>query len=58
MKINVNGIEVDLVVNGDSPEFLAKKAKLADKNMSPDEVVRKHREMLEKSKKEEALNGN
>ena len=57
MKINVNGIEVDLVVNGDSPEFLAKKAKLADKGMSPDEVVRKHKEMLEKSKNE-ALNGN
>ena len=53
MKINVNGKEVELVVNGSSPEFLAKKVKLADKDLSPDEVVRKHRDAIEKAKKEQ-----
>ena len=52
MKINVNGKEVDLIVNGVSVEALAKKGKLSDKRLIPDEVVRKRREELEKAKGE------
>jgi len=47
MKLSINGKEVDLVVNGEVQTSVIRKAKLADKNMSPNEIVRKAREAKE-----------
>jgi len=44
MKLNINNKEVDLVINGETPAALAKKAKVIDKNLSADEIVRKVKE--------------
>lgn len=46
MKLNINGKEVDLVVNGEVQDQVVKKAKLSEKAMSPDEVVKKAKEAL------------
>ena len=51
MKLNINGKEVDLVINGEIAEEQVKKAKLSDKGMSPDEVIRKAKEKQEDEKK-------
>jgi len=47
MKININDKEVDLVVNGEVQTEVVKKAKLIDKNILADEVVRKAKEKLQ-----------
>ena len=52
MKLNINGKEVDLIVNGEIQEIAVKKAKLSDKQMSSNEVVRKAKEALEKENEE------
>lgn len=44
---------MDLIINGEIPDFLAKKVKLADEGLTPDEVVRKRREELKKSEENE-----
>lgn len=49
MKININGKEVEIVVNGEKVNSLIKKAKLADLKLSPDEVVKKAKEAKEES---------
>lgn len=48
MKLNINGKEVDVAVNGEVQSFLAKKGKLSDKGMDADEVVRQKREEIKK----------
>lgn len=50
MKLNVAGKEVDLIVNGKIQDKTVKKAKLSDRDMSPDEIVRASKEKLEKNK--------
>lgn len=53
MKLNINGKEVDLVVNGEPQQATVKKAKLSDKNLNPDEIVRKAKELAERAKNEQ-----
>jgi hypothetical protein len=48
MKFNINGKEVDIVVNGEVQTEAAKKAKLSDQGLTQDEVVRKAKEELDK----------
>lgn len=44
MKLNINGKEVDLIVNGEKRIKVVKKPKLSDKDLLPDEQVRKIRD--------------
>lgn len=50
MKLNINGKEVDLIINGEVQTTIVKKVKLSDKEMSADEVIRKAKEALENEK--------
>lgn len=56
MKLNINGKEVDLVVNGEKVDFAAKKAKLSDKKMSMDKIVKKAKEAAEAQEQLELKN--
>ena len=47
MKLNINGKEVELFVNGEKQSSLANKGKLSDKNMSADEIIKKAKELKE-----------
>ena len=47
MKFNINGKDVDLFINGEKIDKMIKKAKLSDKQLDPNKIVRKAKEKLE-----------
>jgi hypothetical protein len=53
MKLQINGKEVDLVINGEQPDFLATKVRVMDHGIIPDDLVRKKREEIAKAEVEE-----